>query len=126
MLFEVESTKDYPALDADLRAAVSRHQFGVLGMHDLRQAMLNKGVEFEKEVYVYEVCNPQKARAVLSANGAISTALPCRISVYRQGEGYRIATLLPTEMMKAFGGAGLQLVAEEVERTLIAIMKEAV
>lgn len=125
MLFEVPTRKDYATLDTDLRAAVSRHQFGVLGVHDLRQAMNNKGVDFDNEVFVYEVCNPHKAKAVLSANGAISTALPCRISVYRQGGEFRLATMLPTAMMQAFGDESLQDVAREVEAALVAIMNEA-
>jgi uncharacterized protein (DUF302 family) len=126
MLFEVSTRKDYATIDADLRAAVARHQFGVLGVHDLKQAMNNKGVDFDREVFVYEVCNPHKAKAVLSANGAISTALPCRISVYRQGSEFRLATMLPTAMMSAFGDESLQDVAREVEVALLAIMNEAV
>jgi len=34
---------------------------------------------------VYEVCNPDIAKKVLETKGAISTALPCRISVYSEG-----------------------------------------
>lgn len=124
MLFELETAKTPAEIDAALRAAAANHKFGVLTVHDLQQTMKNKGVDFEKEVWVYEVCNPFQAKAALTANTAISTALPCRISVYRHGAGYRLSTILPTEMMKAFPGEGLSKVASEVEATLIAMMKE--
>ena len=66
MLIEVPTNKPLAALDQDFRAAAERHKFGVLAV-------------------VYEVCNPDIAKKVLETNGAISTALPCRISVYSEG-----------------------------------------
>ena len=55
----------------------------------------------------------------------ISTALPCRISVYTDQGGTRLATLRPAAMIGMFGKPALQPVAEEVERTVTAIMREA-
>jgi uncharacterized protein (DUF302 family) len=126
MLFELATSKPYPEIDAALRAAAERYRFGILGVHDLRQTMNNKGVDFEREVYVYEVCNPHQAKAVLMKNGAVSTVLPCRISVYRQETGYRVATMLPTAMMQSFGTPELQPVAEEVESILVRMIEETV
>ncbi len=126
MLFELTSQKPLSEIDQALHAAAARHQFGVLGVHDLKQKMQEKGVDFQGECRVYEVCNPMQAKKVLEANGAISTALPCRISVYRQGSAYKIATILPTAMLALFGTPGLEPVAQEVEQTVKAIMEESV
>ena len=87
--------------------------------------MRNKGVEMDREVRIYEICNPHQAKKVLEANPSISTALPCRVAVYAAGDGYRIATMLPTEMMKAFETPGIESVAAEVERAIRAMMNEA-
>jgi uncharacterized protein (DUF302 family) len=125
MLYEIESGKPLDQIDQALRDAAARHKFGVLGVHDLKQTMRSKGVEFDKEVRIYEVCNPHKAKSVLEANGAVSTALPCRISVYQSGDAHRIATILPTALMSMFGAGELQTVAEEVEATLKAIIAES-
>jgi uncharacterized protein (DUF302 family) len=76
-------------------------------------------------VLVYEVCNPFKAKAVLEANPAVSTALPCRISVYAKGGEAVLATLQPTALMAMFGNPELEPVAREVEATLKAMMNEA-
>ncbi len=125
MLFEIESRKTAAEIEQGLEAAAARHKFGILAVHDLREAMRNKGVEFQGECRIYEVCNPAQAKKVLEANPAISTALPCRISLYRAGEGYRLATLLPTAMLALFQTAGLEEVAREVEATIQAMMREA-
>jgi len=127
MIYRKKSAKTLDELDAALRQAAARHSFGVLGMHDLKQAMKNKGVDFDADVRVYEVCNPHHAKAVLQENMDVSTALPCRVSVYSGKEGTEVATILPTELMKAFGSSTVMAAtADEVERTMKAMIDETV
>jgi uncharacterized protein (DUF302 family) len=125
MLHIVESKKPLARVAADLEQAVARHKFGVLGVHDLKAKMAEKGVPFARECRVFEVCNPHQAKKVLEANLEISTALPCRISVYEEGGATKLATIRPTALIDLYGSAGLRNVAEEVEATLVAIMAEA-
>ena len=66
---------------------LAAHKFGVLGMHDLRAKMAEKGVE--------------------------------------EGGKTRLATISPTAMISLYPNPELKHVAEEVEATLVAIMKEA-
>lgn len=125
MIFEMESHKSARQIDADIREAAARHKFGVLSVIDLRQKMQEKGVNFSSDCSVYEVCNPHQAKRALEANGAVSTALPCRISVYGTPGAYTIATMLPTAIMQAFHTPGVDDVAREVENDVIEIVKEA-
>jgi uncharacterized protein (DUF302 family) len=125
MLYLVRSSKPLDRLAHDLEAAVKRHGFGVLGMHDLRAKLAEKGVPFSRECRVYEICDPQQARKVLEANLEISTALPCRISVYEEGGGAVLATIKPTAMLDLFDTPELKGVAEEVETAVVTIMAEA-
>jgi uncharacterized protein (DUF302 family) len=125
MLFEVTSTKSLEEIGRGLEEAAARHKFGIIATHDLRETMKNKGVEFGGECRIYEVCNPHQAKKVLETDGSISTALPCRISVYRAGGQYRIATLLPTALMQMFRKPELEPVAREVEAVIKAMMEEA-
>ena len=125
MLHMVESRKPLDRVAKDLEAAVARHKFGVLGVHDLKAKMAEKGVAFARECRVFEVCNPQQARKVLEQNMEISTALPCRISVYEEDGKTRLATSKPTALIELYGTLPLKSVAEEVEATLMAIMAEA-
>ena len=125
MLHIVESAKSLDQVARDLEAAVARHKFGVLGVHDLKATMAKKGVDFARECRIFEVCNPQQAKKVLEANLEISTALPCRISVYEEGGKTKLATIRPTAMIALYPNPELRGVAEEVEATLDRIMAEA-
>jgi len=125
MLFELESQKSLEQIGKGLEESAARHQFGVIAIHDLKATMQKKGVDYNGECMVYEVCNPHQAKKVMEANGALSTALPCRISVYRGKNGYRLATLLPTALMALFHSPELEPVAREVEQVMVAMMREA-
>ena len=126
MLYEKISAKTFEQIDLALRESAARHKFGVLAVHDLQQTMRNKGVDFPNRVVVYEVCNPMEASQVLTANGAISTALPCRISVYESSGGVRLATILPTALIGMFGDATLEPVAARVEQTLREMIDDSI
>lgn len=125
MLHVVESSKPLERVAKDLESAVVRHKFGVLAIHDLKATMAKKGVEFARECRIFEVCNPHQAKKVLEANLELSTALPCRISLYEEGGITKLATLKPTALIALYGNPELKGVAEEVERTLEQIMTEA-
>ena len=125
MLHVVESSKPLDRVAADLVEATARNKFGVMGVHNLREKMNEKGVAFERECRIFEVCNPQQAKKVLEANLEISTALPCRISVYEEAGRTRLATIKPTAMLSLFPNPELRSVAEDVEATIVRIMEEA-
>lgn len=109
----------------DLEVAVKRRKFGVLAIHNLKETMAKKGVTFEPECRIYEVCNPLQAKKVLESDLAISTALPCRISIYQEGGKIKLATIKPTALIGQFGKPELKPVAEEVEKLLFEMMDEA-
>lgn len=126
MLFEVTSRRTLSEIDSALRESAERHEFGILTVHDLRQTMKDKGVEFDGDCFVYEVCNAHQAKRVLEANGALSTALPCRISVYGSPGAYRVATIAPTALIKMFRNAELlEETAREVEAAMFEIITES-
>ena len=125
MLHIVESRKPLDRVAKDLEEAVARHKFGVLGVHDLKAKLAEKGVVLSRECRIFEVCNPHQAKKVLDVNLEISTALPCRISVYEEGRVTKLATIKPTAMIDLYSSPGLKDVAREVEVTLEAIMAEA-
>jgi uncharacterized protein (DUF302 family) len=125
MLIEIKSHKAIDEIERDLQASAASHQFGVLAIHNLKETMAKKGVELARECRVYEVCNPHQAKKVLDEDASISTALPCRISLYGGPDGYTLATLKPTELMKMFGKPAIEPVAQEVEEVIVQMMKDA-
>lgn len=126
MLYTVESSKTLAQIQESLPKACANYKFGVLGVHNLKEKMQEKGVEYKSECLVFEVCNPNKAKQVLEVNPDISTALPCRISVFPTKNGkIRLATIRPTILLDMFKEPQLKSVACEVEETLQKIMQEA-
>jgi len=109
----------------DLEEAVKKRKFGVLTIHNLKETLEKKGVSFSNECRIYEVCNPLQAKKVLESDLAISTALPCRISIYQEGGKVKLATIKPTALIGEFGKPDLKPVAEEVEKLLFEMMEEA-
>lgn len=125
MLYRVQSNKSLAETAQALEAASQRHKFGIMAVHDLKAKMKEKGVDFDRECMIFEVCNPQQAKRVLQANAAISTALPCRISMFAEGNGVTLAMLRPTALLDLFHLPEPRSVAEEVEEVLTKMMNEA-
>jgi uncharacterized protein (DUF302 family) len=107
-----------------LQEVSAAHKFGVQAVHNLREKMESKGVPFGRECRVIEVCNPKHAQVVLSQDIEISTALPCRISVYEEGGRTILATMKPSMLLTMFSAPGAAATAREVEDTLVRIMDE--
>jgi uncharacterized protein (DUF302 family) len=125
MLVTVSTDKSVSDAAAALQAAVQANHFGVMQVHNLKETMAKKGVEFERECLIFEVCQPQQAKKVLDQNMSVSTALPCRISIYEENGKAILATLKPTTLLAMFNTPQLEGVAREVEDTIVKIMKEA-
>ena len=125
MLFKMETKKGFEQVCLDLEKAVVDNKFGVMAVHNLNETMKKKGVEFKTPCRIFEVCNPHQARKVLEKNMDLSSFLPCRISVFVEGDRVTLATLKPTAIISMFNQPELKQTAQEVEDTLMHIMKEA-
>jgi uncharacterized protein (DUF302 family) len=126
MLIKLSTNKTVSEAAAALQAAVQANHFGVMQVHNLKETMAKKGVELARECLIFEVCQPQQAKKVLDQNMSLSTALPCRISIYEEDGKTILATLKPTNLLAMFDETQLEGVAREVEDTIVKIMKEAV
>ena len=90
MLYIQEVMGSVDDIVGKIEQAAKDNDFGVLDIHDLKQKMASKGVDFAPECRIIEVCNPHKAKEVLENNMAISTALPCRIVISRASASCRV------------------------------------
>lgn len=126
MKYIVESSKSVEQASKDLEVAVAAHGFGVQHIHDLYATLNAKGVPFENEVRVFEVCNPHKAAAVLTHAMELNMALPCRISVWEQNGQTFLGMINPSAVLSMFSDSEeLGEVAREVEEITKAIIDDA-
>jgi len=126
MLVKFSTHKTVSTVAAALEVAVRANNFGVMQVHNIKETMAKKGVEFDRECLIFEVCQPLQANTVLDQDMSVSTALPCRISVYEEDGRTTLATLKPTTLLAMFGMPRLEGVAQEVENIIVKVMKEAV
>ena len=126
MYYIVESHKTFNAAANDLEFAVKGNGFGVLHIHDLGATLRAKGIEFNEECKVFEVCNPVQASKVLQVDMRLNMALPCRISVYTENGIVKIGYIKPVEMLSALSSnSALLEIANEVDTSMIKIVGDA-
>ena len=92
--------------------------FGVLHIHDVKATLAGKGFDREP-LKVIEICNAKYASEVLSKDIKISLMLPCPISVYVEGGKTYISTLMLKVIDAFYPEAGIQSIAEEVDRIVL-------
>lgn len=126
MYYVVDSNKSFDQAATDLEAAVKRHEFGVLHIHDLGNTLRSKGIAFAENCKVFEVCNPGQAAQVLGTDMRLNMALPCRISVYTEKGKTMIGMIKPVPMLAALSkDPSLARIAQEVESKTKQMIEEA-
>ena len=126
MYYIIETNKAFSQAAADLETAVLHNGFGVMHVHDLGTTLRSKGIAFDEQCKIFEVCNPVQAAKVLSTDMRLNMALPCRISVYTEHGQTKIGLIKPVPMLAALSeDAVLAQVAEEVQEKIIQIVDDA-
>jgi len=125
MFITVHSRKSMGEVRQRFEEAAAERKFGVQGFHNVKANLNSKGLAFDRRLYVYEVCNPGAAKKVLDTNIKISTALPCRVSIYEEGKAIILETLRPTLLIKMFREPTLEMIAKEIETVIEEILREA-
>ena len=126
MYYIVETDKSFDQASADLDSAVKRLGFGVLHVHDLGATLRSKGIAFEEDCKIFEVCNPVQAAKVLATDMRLNMALPCRISVFTERGKTKIGLIKPVQMLSALSqDPALAQIAKEVEAKTIEMVDEA-
>lgn len=126
MYYIVDSEKSFAQASTDLESAVTRNGFGVLHIHDLGNTLRSKGLAFDNQCKVFEVCNPEQAVKVMATDMRLNMALPCRISVFTEQGKTKIGLIKPVQMLSALSqDAALAKIAKEVENKTIKMVDEA-
>ncbi len=67
--------------------------FGILKSYEFKSILEEKGFPIERDITVFELCNPAGAQQALSNIPEISAYLPCRISLYSEKQTTRLSTI---------------------------------
>ena len=78
------------------------NKFGVLHSYNPQETLRSKGVELDKNIRIFEICNPVKAKMLLEADQSFSMVLPCRVSIWEEADGsVRIGMISPGEVLES-------------------------
>lgn len=109
-----------------LEASLKEEQFGVLWTFDIKDKLQEKGLEFEKEFRVLEVCNPKEAQRVLNENTMAGYFLPCKMVVYEEGGETRIGMPKPSSLISMLNDEKMKEFAKDIEDRLIGCMEKSI
>lgn len=121
MIYEVKTEKSFETAREDLKKSLGARSFGVLWEMNFKDKLHEKGLAFEDDFQVMEVCNPPKAKKVLDKHREAGYMLPCKMAVYTKEGQVFMGMMKPTALIGVMEKEDLSDVAEEVE----AILKEA-
>lgn len=89
MHYTEPSNKSVQEVVDTINEKISDYKFGVLHIHNVKETLKSKGVEFDRECQILDICNPNHAKNFLEENMALSVVMPCKITVYAQdGQTY--------------------------------------
>lgn len=102
MLYTVTTNTDIQIIKNEIQEKAKEVGFGVLKEYSFKDILKEKGYPIEKDITVFEVCNPVTAQQVLSKYPEVSVYLPCRISLYMNDGSTVLSTVELGEILGGF------------------------
>jgi len=93
MIYTTSTSQSIEIVKQELEAKAKEIGFGLLKSYEFKNILEEKGFPIEKDITVFELCNPSGAQQALSEIAAISVYLPCRLSVYEDNGVTNISTI---------------------------------
>lgn len=123
MQYIEKSNKSVQEVVDTILATVPNYKFGVLHIHNVKETLKSKGVDFNKECQILDICNPSYAKQFLETDMSLSVIMPCKISVYTD-EG--LTTIAMNSLVQLVDDINPDLIelAQEVQETLLNIIEE--
>jgi uncharacterized protein (DUF302 family) len=125
MGYTIETTRGVDEVVAQFEKLVPEHQFRVLHIHDVQATLAEKGFERDP-LKIIEVCNSGFAHKALEMSIDVAMFMPCRYTVYAEGDKTKVTLARPGMIAMMMPGIGLEELAGDVEQRLKTIMEEAV
>lgn len=111
--------KNISEVRSKVEEALKNEGFGILTEIDIQATMKKKLNKDYLPHIILGACNPVYADKVLSIDPAVSTMLPCNVTLRQLENGdIEVATIDPLAAMGAIGNREIEKHAEEVDKKL--------
>jgi uncharacterized protein (DUF302 family) len=116
--YEVKSEKSFDEAVESLKKSLSENKFGVLFELNFKDKLKEKGLEFDSNFKILEVCNPIQAKEVLSRDIEVGYFLPCKMVIYEKEGSVYIGMIKPTELIQMMSSEEIIAIAKDIENVL--------
>ena len=99
IIYKKKSKEPVELIVSRLKENLSDTNFGILWELDLKDKINSKGIEFENNYLIFEICNPQMAKEILDIDLDIGVFLPCKVVVYSENNETVIGMAKPTMLV---------------------------
>ncbi|SFQ41920.1 DUF302 domain-containing protein [Salibacterium halotolerans] len=96
--------------------------FGVLWDFDVKDTLKGKGIDYNRNYRILEVCNPQAAKEALTLNHMVGYFLPCKVVIYEENGETQVGMPKPTVLMDMIGDESLNEFAADIEKRMASCM----
>ena len=117
------SNKSVQEVVDNLKGVASKYKYGIQHIHDVKENLKAKGIDFKNECQIVDICNPIVAEQFLSEDMSLSIIMPCKISVYTQGGDTMIAMNSLVQLVDDIN-PDMTEIAQKVQEQLLQIMDE--
>lgn len=108
----------------NIKNILPEYKFGVLHIHNVQETLKSKGIDFDNECQILDICNPNIAKKFLTEDMSLSSIMPCKISVYTNDEGETRITM--NSLVQLVDDINPDLIdeAQEIQNTLLEIIEK--
>jgi|SRR6056297_2591669 uncharacterized protein (DUF302 family) len=99
IIYKKKSKEPVELIVSRLKENLADTNFGILWELDLKDKINSKGIEFENNYLIFEICNPQMAKEILDIDLDIGVFLPCKVVVYSENNETVIGMAKPTMLV---------------------------
>jgi uncharacterized protein (DUF302 family) len=98
--------------------------FSTLNVYNFTEILKEKGFPIDKQIAVFEICNPKFAKEALENHSDISMFLPCKVSLVNENGKTSLSILEPQEILVLLKTEDLKNLFEEVDSLLKEILNQ--
>ncbi len=124
MKLEVKSKYDLKTTLIKVKESLKENGFGTLFELNFKDKFDEHNLEYDKNFYVLEVCNPIYAKKILDISDDVGYFLPCKVVVYEKDDNIVIGMMKPSEMLHMItDNKEAMKIAKEVEEIIMKSME---
>lgn len=125
MIHTYESNKSVLEIVKKIQEVVPTYKFGVQHIHNVKENLAKKDVEFKEECQIVDICSPTLAKQMLEVNMSLSVIMPCSISVYTKDNQTFVAMNSLTQLVDDIEPE-LIFLAKKIQKTLLEIIEAVI